>query len=243
MVKAYCRRCNKPIKVYTCKRCGGESSARDGHYDCTQFGDSLRKQEENSCCEKCKLLKGWIEHLACPCHTPKVATSEKMIVSSGDGEDLEYELCDYKEDGEHPPYPCENCKKVTPHESEDWKPIVKKWLEKEKLENYVDTYGGEDFDSVCLDGNNFDLEELAKEAYQRGREEGIGMENVWQREKEDDDLIKDTKDRLIRFAVQEIEKERRQLDARMDSDAFARDISFNSGLDKAKSIISGLMKK
>jgi len=228
------------------------------HCDSLECGDTLKKQEEK--CEDCGLLKP-DKHFAY-CHpTPKVATSkccgakiEKRSYTHflGDPE-LKNNLEEYcvkckvatsEKEIKYGDKTCEcqgleklhfegQCRFYTSEKDEivqffkDRKENAKIYL-KNLQENIakLTPHESEDWSEsiegkveVILGGVEIGIVDLIKEYYQRGREKSLSL------------------------AVQEIEKERRKLDARMDSDGFARDISFNSGLDKAKSIISGVMKK
>ena len=230
--------------------------------------NNLRKQEEktffnggdicDTCGQKMKDIgNGGYTH---NCHTPKVATSEK------EGIPLHCKHCG-KVTSE-----CEEFKKAfdpTPHESEDWegKGWAKELLSRfsgEILNQYQDKYLMEkgpgceevlfpvlekaikDFLNPPEDGfiRTFSLKDYiqAKEvsveskAYQRGREEVYNTRY----EKGLQDGKRVYVQEFIAIAVQEIEKEKKELP---DHKHPTFEVGFNQGLDKAKSIISQLMKK
>ncbi len=120
---------------------------------------------------------------------------------------------------------CQNltcpCHSHTPHGSEDWS-VEDFWWQNGKFETKTEWKNALE---------NF----ISSKAYQRGREEGEQKLNIMKAACEG--ACDQDKMLLLSLAVQEIEKEKYV--ARGHTYASG----FNQGLDKAKSIISGLMKK
>lgn len=204
----------------------------------SESGDSLRKQEEKCDC--------WRTGDKCD-NCPKVATSEKKVCQLG------VKGCDIPYNHAHGEFDCEvatsekenvydkvakSAEKIgklyndrvdedyrnsvfTPHESEDWS---EKFAEFGFLEN----------DRVT----NKELKEFIKQveskAYQRGREErqrGMKLPQVLE-------IAMEARADERKKMIQEIEKEKKLV----NTDTAFR-MGVRGGLDKAKSIISGLMKK
>lgn len=200
--------------------------------------------------------------------TPKVATSEKekhsmLCAGRNFGENNKYFYSgNYK--GMKEPENC-NCKEVvpphessekgkcnhnnpdelgncydcgidqfidTPHESEDWEAEFDK-----------------EFENILIqrnDGNFEDtkrLKDFIRKSYQRGREEGSAKKGEAKRVFYMQGY-EAGKAKLLSLAVQEIEKEKVQNKGQINHGTIHTEVgAFNAGLDKAKSIISGLMKK
>ena len=229
--------------------------------------NNLKKQEEKKCCVSCGeyvagvLVCMWTE---CDCHTPKIATKQE--------EKPKANCCYYNEDcpkcpkvatseKEGIPLHCKHCGKVTseceefkkafdptPHESEDWVEFNLRaragiQLQLEQAMKSGRTNKKLDFEEIRkrTDIAFESIKELAQstssKAYQRGREE------------------------LREKAVQEIEKGKRKITICSEEDYkngtscnncesglsectnASKDKEHNDGLDKVKSIISGVMKK
>jgi len=229
--------------------------------DCDDCGDSLRKQEEKeqytitsgNVCPKCKeLYKPKVSDTCEACSlgsTPKVATSEKEDCAHN-------KILKNLGTGSKGQYPCNTCKEFppTPHESEDWEAEFNKLVWNDTKE---DVQMVKDF-----------IKQVESKTYQRGREDGKevtsddGTAEILERYncynyqleiallRHLEKVILMHRSSVLSLAVQEIEKEKKDID-KLEANKDLRimhpyaiaDSYFNQGLDKAKSIISGLMKK
>lgn len=226
-------------KEWTCP-CGrlAEEFGLCGRKECEEKYTTSKKEKCGVCfefnCTKCHCEHDSATNDECECNCHKVPLHES--------EDWEAKLKNLiiLEEGQHASLSIEFVKK-----------LLSKAYQRGSLEG-----------NQNISAEEYRVADMArKEGYQRGREEGSakkgeakrvfymqGYEAGLREKFQEHDAVK--RDEFIAFAVQEIEKEKKKVIPNMlqDDEVYnERGMDgvkgFNSGLDKAKSIISGVMKK